>query len=64
MFETPLNHRTVSLKLKRIEICDLMLACTAASDLVKENGETGKRWDELHEKLKAVLDEFDKKQGY
>lgn len=64
MFETPLNQKTVTVKIKRIELCDLLIACTACSSSVKERGETGKKWDDLHDKLKAILDEFDKKQGY
>lgn len=60
MFETPLNQKTVSLKLKRIELCDLMLACAALDDATED----AKKWATLHEKLKAILDEFDKKQGY
>ena len=64
MFETPLNLKTVSLKLKRIELCDLLLACTVLADQQKENGESSQRWNNLHEKLKTILDDFDKKQGY
>lgn len=64
MFETPLNQKTVSLKLKRIEICDLLLACTAISDSQKHDGQTAQKWDDLHNKLKAILEEYDKKQGY
>ena len=60
MFETPLNLKTVSLKLKRIEVCDLMLACTVLSD----NNENTKKWNDLHDKLQEILKEFDKKQGY
>lgn len=60
MFETPLNQKTVTVKIKRIELCDLMLACTAISDGCKET----KKWGELHDKLKQILDDFDQKQGY
>ena len=60
MFETSLNQKTVSLKLKRIEVCDLMLACTVLSD----NIENTKKWNDLHDKLQGILKEFDKKQGY
>ena len=61
MFETPLNQKTVTLKLKRIEVCDLMLACTALDSSTPEDTQ---KWAKLHDKLKAILDEFDKKQGY
>ena len=64
MFETPLNQKTVTVKIKRIELCDLLIACTKCSISAKESGETGKKWAVLHDKLKAILDEFDKKQGY
>ena len=64
MFETPLNQKTVTCKLKRIEVCDLLIACTAISSAVKEDGETGQKWDNLHDKLKQILDDFDKKQGF
>ena len=60
MFETPLNGRTVTVKIKRIELCDLLLACTALSDAT----ENTKKWDDLHEKLKKILDDFDAKQGF
>lgn len=59
MFKTPLNLRTVSLKLKRHELCDLMLACASISDAAEEDT---KKWDALHEKLKTILDDFDAKQ--
>lgn len=60
MFETPLNSRTVTVKIKRIELCDLLLACTALSDAT----ESTKKWNDLHEKLKKILDDFDAKQGF
>lgn len=51
------NYRTVELKLDRIDICDLLLACTGASF---EANDGGQKWKRLHEKLKKALDEFDK----
>lgn len=56
-----LNEMTVNAKLKRIEICDLMMACTAAQFGA---GDGGKKWEDLHDKLKGILKEFDKKQGF
>ena len=50
------NQKTVTLKLKRIDICDLLLACTlisAESDATK--------WDKLHDKLEQILIDFDEK---
>lgn len=64
MFETALNQKTVTLKLKRQEVCDLLLACNAISGSFKDSGEKSTKWDNLHEKLKAILDDFDKKQGF
>ena len=48
------NERTVTLKLKRIEVCNLLLACTALAE-----GENRKHWEELHDKLFSILDEYD-----
>jgi len=56
---TPLNQKTVTVKMKRIELCDLLVACTA---LDKETSADNHKWAKLHDKLKAVLDEFDNKQ--
>ena len=56
MYYTPYNQKTVTLKLKRIEICDLLLACTLIS--AETNAE---RWDKLHDKLATILEEFDEK---
>lgn len=51
------NDMTVTLKLKRIEVCDLLLACTCVSDAAPGS----KKWDELHDKLEKILDDFDAK---
>jgi hypothetical protein len=51
-----LNQKTVTLKLKRIEVCDLMLACSALS-------EEGEKWIALHDTLKEILKDFDNKQS-
>lgn len=56
---TPLNQKTVTVKMKRIELCDLLIACTA---LDEETNADNRKWAKLHDKLKAVLDEFDSKQ--
>lgn len=64
MFETPLNQKTVALKLKRIEICDLLLACTSVSTALHDEGRNAEKWDALHEKLNQILVDFDKTQGY
>lgn len=60
---TPLNQRTVSLKLKRIEVCDLLIACHNISQAVYAMGEHGEnKWDRLADRLDEILTEFDKKQ--
>ena len=50
------NDKDVTLTLKRIEICDLLLACTNA---YYHASNKAKKWDELHEKLFAILNDFD-----
>jgi len=72
------NQRTYSLKLKRIEICDLMLACTQIVENVNaemrdpECGEyrrtvvlpaTARKWEALHDELKKQLDEQDERRA-
>ena len=53
------NEKTVTVKIKRIELCDLLLACTTLDVLTDENT---KKWAKLHDKLKEILDDFDSKQ--
>lgn len=52
---------TVKANLKRIDICDLLIACRVVDEATDENNT---KWAELHDKLKAILDEFDAKQGF
>lgn len=51
------NSLNVTVDVTRIELCDLLLACLAARDKANDGG---KKWDRLHDKLKAQLDGFDK----
>lgn len=51
------NDMTVTMKLKRIDVCDLLLACWAADKL----SEGAPKWIELHDKIEKILDEFDAK---
>lgn len=51
-----LNEKTVTLKMRRIDLCDLMLAVSAVS-----NSSDAKKWDDLHELLKRQLEAFDAK---
>ena len=55
-----LNQKTVTIKMKRIELCDLILACTNAMQNANDGGE---KWKKLHDMLKEQLDAFDEKQG-
>lgn len=51
-----LNERTVTLKLKRIDVCNLLLATT----ILSQNSDASK-WKRLHYELKQILNEFDEK---
>ena len=51
------NERTVNVKITRGELCELLLACSAA--LITGEGE--KKWAELHRKLLGILNEYDEK---
>lgn len=61
MFETPLNQKTVTVKMKRIDLCDLMLACTVLDNATDENTT---KWARLHDQLKEIIDDFDSKHGF
>ena len=56
---TSINEKTVTVKLKRIELCDLLLACTALDSTSDDNTT---KWSKLHDKLRDILDDFDSKQ--
>lgn len=57
--EKLLNEMTVTLKLKRIEVCDLLIACTATYD-----ASGAQKWADLHDKLEEILKQFDESKGY
>lgn len=50
------NGFETTLKVTRIEICDLMLACMAAKEQANDGGA---KWAKLHDNLKAQLDALD-----
>lgn len=50
------NEKIVTLKLKRIDVCNLIMAANALSE-----GKNRERWKLLREKLKEILSDFDKK---
>lgn len=54
-----LNERTVTMKLKRIELCDLLLATT----VLTQSNPDAQKWEQLHGKLKEILDAFDAAQS-
>lgn len=56
MLYTPHNQKTMTLKLKRIDVCDILLALTA----IKQSSDAEK-WGKLHDKIREILDEFDEK---
>ena len=61
MFKTPLNEKTVTVKMMRRDLCDLILACTAIDQATDENTT---KWAKLHDQLKDILDDFDSKQEF
>ena len=51
------NESETSIKARRIDICDLMMACTLAKQAANDGG---RKWDKLHDLLKSQLDELDR----
>lgn len=49
------NELPMKIELKRIEVCDILLALTAISTSCD-----AKKWDKLRDKLHGMLDAFDK----
>lgn len=54
------NERTVTLKLKRIDVCNLILAMQA---MIFEGVPAPEKWKDLQVKLKEILDAHDSKQN-
>lgn len=50
------NNFKTTIYVKRIDICDLLLACLAAKEAANDEG---KKWDRLHDLLREQLDELD-----
>ena len=46
------NEFKTTLQVKRINICDLMLACLADKELANDDG---KKWVRLHDELKKTI---------
>ena len=57
MHRVPLNMQTITIKLDRRKVLDLMLACS----LVAASDGAGKKWSYLHDELKAAVDAADEK---
>ena len=55
--ETCYNAKTVTVKVTRSDLCDMLIACLALHD-------EGDKWGKLHEKLADQLVQFDEKHGY
>lgn len=55
MFKS-LNEKTVTIKLKRIEVCDLLIATTSLKHSSK-----AEKWSRLHDRLLEMLHDFDEK---
>lgn len=49
-----LNERTITLKLQRIDICNLLIATTASA---QSSGAS--KWRDLHDKLYSILENWD-----
>lgn len=52
------NEYEMSITLKRIDVCDLLLACLSAHDTAMDGG---KKWMRLHDEIKEQLKRFDEK---
>ena len=64
MDDVMLNERTLTVTMKRKDLCDLLKACSSIEYLLRQNGETAVKWHALHEHLREALEAFDKEQGY
>lgn len=54
MFELR-NAKTVNMKLTRADVCDVLIALTCC-----QNESGAKKWDDLHDKVRGILEEWDK----
>ena len=52
-----MNSFETYVKMRRIDICDLKLACLAAKELA---GDSGTKWDRLRAMLNEQLEELDR----
>ena len=64
MNQMPLNDRAVTVNMTRLELCDLLLACSNMVYLLTQNGGNADKWHALHVHLRDELERFDQEQGY
>lgn len=57
------NSKTVTVKMARIDLCDLLIATNSIANMLKAEGHTAHKWEALHDKLREQLDSFDEKNG-
>lgn len=50
------NQTPMTLNIRRIDICDLLIACTVAKETAMDGGE---KWEKLHDEIKRQLNEQD-----
>lgn len=50
------NNFKTTITLRRIDICDLLIACLAAK---RSASDEGKKWEKLHDLLYTQLEELD-----
>lgn len=55
------NGRTMTLRITRGEVIDLLLAVDAVTEELEADFQRHKKWDLLHAKLERQLQEFDEK---
>lgn len=53
-----LNQKTMTVKLRRTDVCDLLLACSCADRNAEDGGE---KWKKLRDVLMDQLSAFDEK---
>ena len=57
------NSRTMTVKMTRIELCDLLIATTSVAHSLESEGHTANKWHTIHDKLLEQLEAFDEKNG-
>lgn len=57
------NRKTVTVKIYRAELCDILIATASIAHELKAEGHTATKWESLHDKLKEQLATFDAKNG-